>query len=138
MWSPPDRMVTDEHRMRTHALYTQMCEAIGPESAHRLAVYDAVLETGLPPEKSYWYLGILAAHPARAARGSGRAVMNAGLQHVRSENGKAILETANARNPAYYEQSGWRVLNTLPASTLPASTLPGSALPFKIWVLEYA
>jgi ribosomal protein S18 acetylase RimI-like enzyme len=123
LWSPPDHMLTDDHRLLGHQLFDSMQISVGETAARNLEIYDAMVEGGLPPE-SYWYLGILAAHPTRAARGAGRAVMEAGLAHVRANDGLAILETTNARNPDYYRRNGWEVINTIECET-----------PSTIWIL---
>jgi GNAT superfamily N-acetyltransferase len=120
LWSPPDHSLTDDHRAWANQRQTLMKEAVGPESANRLDIYDAMVDGGLPKEP-YWYLGILAADPARAGRGYGRAVMDAGLAHVRSNNGLAVLETTNARNPGYYRRAGWELLTTIQSET-PSTT----------------
>jgi GNAT superfamily N-acetyltransferase len=120
LWSPPDHMFTDDQRTLTSELFTNMQSAVGADAARNLEIYDAMVEGGLPSEP-HWYLGILAAHPARAAKGAGRAVMQAGLVHVRANNGLAILETTNASNPDYYRRNGWEVIRTIENDT-PSTT----------------
>jgi GNAT superfamily N-acetyltransferase len=120
LWSPPDHMFTDDHRMLTKELYANMQFVVGSEAARNLEIYDSMVEAALPDEP-HWYLGILAAHPTRAETGSGRAVMEAGLAHVRSNNGLAVLETTNARNPDYYRRNGWKVIATIESDT-PSTT----------------
>jgi GNAT superfamily N-acetyltransferase len=120
LWSPPDHRFTDDHRMLTKELFANMQTSVGAEAARNLEIYDSMVEAGLPDEP-HWYLGILAAHPTRAAKGSGRAVMEAGLAHVRSNNGLAVLETTNARNPDYYRRNGWKVIATIESDT-PSTT----------------
>ena len=68
------------------ALETMLRE-VGPEAARRVEAYEEVVGSVLPVGTPYWYLGILARHPTRAGSGYGRAVMQAGLEHVRSVNG---------------------------------------------------
>jgi GNAT superfamily N-acetyltransferase len=116
LWSPPDHMFTDDQRAITQELYANMQSAVGNQAARNLEIYDAMVEAGLP-EEPHWYLGILAAHPTRAGKGSGRAVMEAGLAHVRANNGLAVLETTNARNPDYYRRNGWEVIATIECDT---------------------
>jgi GNAT superfamily N-acetyltransferase len=123
LWSPPDHMLTDEHRKYEDDLQSKMKQSIGAQAVHNLETYDAAVEKALPTEP-YWYLGILAAHPTRAAKGAGRNVMQAGLSHVRSVGGLAALETTNERNPDYYERNGWKLASTIESAT-----------PSTIWVL---
>jgi GNAT superfamily N-acetyltransferase len=124
LWSPPTSMFTDDHRKLSVQLQAIMRERIGPTAAARLDIYDAAVDVGLPTEP-HWYLGILAAHPALAEKGAGRAVMEAGLAHVREHDGLAVLETTNPRNPAYYERAGWALANTVECAT-----------PSTIWVMH--
>ncbi len=126
LWSPPDHLLTDESRQRSNGLERAMNESIGPEAAARLQTYNAVVDDGLP-RQPFWYLGILAVHPDAAGRGFGKAVMTAGLDAVRENNGTAILETTNVRNPAYYTRSGWALVNTIETTT-----------PSTIWIMEKA
>jgi ribosomal protein S18 acetylase RimI-like enzyme len=120
LWSPPDHMFTDDHRALTKELSANMQTAVGSEAAKNLEIYDAMVEHRLP-EEPHWYLGILAAHPTRAEKGAGRAVMEAGLAHVRANYGLAVLETTNARNPDYYRRNGWEVIATIESDT-PSTT----------------
>lgn len=124
LWSPPDHMLTDDHKKRASALASDMQEHVGIESAARLDAYDAAVDRGLP-DQPFWYLGILAAHPTRAKRGSGHAVMNAGLDHVRANAGTAILETTNPKNPSYYQRRGWEIVSAVDADT-----------PSTVWILR--
>jgi ribosomal protein S18 acetylase RimI-like enzyme len=120
LWSPPDHMLTDDHRNLTKELYVAMQQSVGAEAARNLEIYDAMVDAGLPAEP-HWYLGILAAHPARAERGAGKLVMDAGLAHVRAHHGLAILETTNERNPEYYRRAGWDLINTIESDS-PSTT----------------
>ncbi len=120
LWSPPDHLFTNDQRTLTQDLFAKMQISVGQTAARNLEIYDAMVEPGLP-EEPYWYLGILAAHPSRAAKGAGRAVMEAGLSHVRGNNGLAVLETTNASNPEYYRRNGWEVINTIESAT-PSTT----------------
>lgn len=124
LWSPPDHMLTDDHRRRAADLGAAMTMQVGPEATARLNTYDAVVDRGLPAQP-FWYLGILAAHPTRAGRGLGKTVMDAGLEHVRVVGGTAILETTNPSNPAYYQRWGWEVIQTVESDT-----------PSTVWILR--
>ena len=121
LWSPPDHMLTDDHRRLANELYAAMRQSVGADAARNLEIYDAMVDTGLPTDEPYWYLGILAAHPVRAVRGAGKLVMDAGVAHVRAHNGLAVLETTNERNPEYYRRAGWGVINTIESDT-PSTT----------------
>lgn len=124
LWSPPDHMLTENSRARAVALAASMQQQVGADAATRLGTYDAAVDRGLPPQP-FWYLGILAAHPTRAGGGFGRAVMDAGLEHVRTAGGVAILETTNPGNPAYYQRWGWEVIDTVESET-----------PSTVWILQ--
>ncbi len=116
LWSPPDHMLTDESRARNFDLERSMQHVIGLEATARLDAYNSAVD-GVLPSQPFWYLGILAVHPDSAGRGLGLAVMNAGIEFVRSNRGMAILETTNERNPEYYRRSGWHILNKIETTT---------------------
>ena len=124
LWSPPDHLFTYEQKSYANALRAEMRERIGVDAVSRLDTYDRAVDAGLPKEP-HWYLGVLATHPIRAGRGFGRAVMDAGLAHVRGQGGLAVLETTNPRNPSYYERAGWDLLSTVDCAT-----------PSTIWIMK--
>jgi GNAT superfamily N-acetyltransferase len=127
LWSPPahlaedpsGRLATEEARLRQI-----MLEAIGEASASRLAAYDGAVDSVLPDGSPYWYLGVLALHPEHTGTGLGRAVMQAGVDHARSSNGTAFLETSNPQNVGYYERFGWTVFAQVDTD-----------VPLEIWLL---
>jgi GNAT superfamily N-acetyltransferase len=124
LWSPPTNLLDDGHLGLERELHHNMQQQVGPQATRNLETYDAIVEGAMPAEP-YWYLGVLAAHPSRAAKGSGKAVMEAGLAYVRSNAGTAILETTNVRNPDYYRHNGWEVVHTIESTT-----------PSTIWIMK--
>jgi len=88
----------------------------------RVAAYDRAVEAALPPAP-YWYLGVLATHPASTGQGWGHAVMNAGLSRAAADGLPAVLETSNPANVEMYRRAGWHVVHTLTA-------------PLPIWIMR--
>lgn len=77
----------------------------------RLEKYDAAVHEALPAEP-YWYLGVLATHPAYAGRRWGRQLIATGLQRPIAAGLPAYLETTNPRNVDIYRSVGWDVAST--------------------------
>lgn len=80
-----------------------------PDVLARLEKYDTAVHAALPAEP-YWYLGLLATHPAYAGRRWGRQLIAAGLQHPIAAGLPAYLETTNPRNVEIYRSAGWEVV----------------------------
>jgi GNAT superfamily N-acetyltransferase len=82
----------------------------------RLDAFDAAVHAWLP-RTPYWYLGIVATHPAYAGRGWGRAAMAAGVERAAAAGLPAYLETANPHNVELYRRAGWAVTRSLTSQT---------------------
>lgn len=85
--------------------------ALPPDVLARLDDYDARVQAALPAE-AYWYLGVLATHPACAGRRWGRQLIAAVLQHAIAAGLPAYLETTNPHNVDLYRSVGWEVMAT--------------------------
>jgi hypothetical protein len=125
LWSPPDGALSSAQVDREVALRAELTDVIGVEASERLATYDAAVDAGLPGG-SYWYLGVLGSDPDNPVRGAGHAVMRAGLDHVRTLDSSAVLETTNRTNLSYYQRFGWGLVNTIDCTT-----------PSTVWVLRH-
>ncbi|GAA4459987.1 GNAT family N-acetyltransferase [Phytohabitans houttuyneae] len=88
----------------------------------RVLAYEEAVHAALPATP-FWYLGVLATHPASAGRGWGRAVMNAGLRRAADDGLPAVLETSNPANVELYRRAGWQVVRTVTE-------------PLTIWVMQ--
>jgi ribosomal protein S18 acetylase RimI-like enzyme len=106
MWTPPGPIPYDGPAMDVPAA-----------TAARIDAYEAGAHTALPTEP-YWYLGVLATHPAHAGQRWGRAVMGAGLARAAADRLPAYLETTSADNVGLYERSGREVTATIPVGPL--------------------
>ena len=127
LWSPPARLANDPggvHADAERRSREAMLDGVGEESAGRLAAYDEAVNAVLPDDSGFWYLGVLALHPNHAGTGLGRRVMQAGIDHARSVDEAAFLETSNPNNVGYYERFGWTVYASVEG-----------ALPVDIWLL---
>jgi predicted N-acetyltransferase YhbS len=58
-----------------------------------------------------WYLDALGVDPAKQGTGIGNALMRHGLEAAGAAGVDAFLETGQARNVAYYERFGFRVVD---------------------------
>ena len=74
--------------------------------------YDAFWDWlgGHVPDEPCWFLDMVGVDPAHQGRGIGRALIQHGLNGVTAQAAPAFLETATARNVAYYERFGFRVV----------------------------
>jgi len=104
IWEPPPS--GDEHAGDTLSAHLPA----GPLA--RLRAYDEAVHAALPGAP-FWYLGVLATHPASAGRGWGRAVMKAGLRRAAADGLPAVLETSNPDNVELYRRAGWQVVRTV-------------------------
>ena len=97
MWDAPGGLRDDDGTL-----------AVSDEARQRLDDYHAATKALLPPQP-FWYLGILATHPAHRGRKLGREVMKPGLAAAAAAGVPSYLETTNPGNVALYERSGWAV-----------------------------
>ncbi|WP_020523559.1 GNAT family N-acetyltransferase [Catelliglobosispora koreensis] len=75
----------------------------------RISDFEASVSHFLPAEP-YWYLGVLATHPAHAGNRWGRQTMQAGLDEAAKDELPAYLETATPGNLDLYRRSGWSIV----------------------------
>lgn len=95
---------------------------LDPSTRARLAAYDEVTHSGLP-DTAFWYLGILATHPAHRGQRLGRRAMQPGLDLASSTSLPAYLETTNDANVALYERSGWETTSAVEFSGIRITVL---------------
>ncbi|MDG4834506.1 N-acetyltransferase [Solwaraspora sp. WMMD1047] len=110
MWEPPATPAAD------------VALDLPAEVTDRLTAFDRPVRAALPATP-FWYLGILATHPAHAGRRWGREVMTAGLREAAAAGLPAYLETATERNVGIYRRAGWRVTAELTSGGLPVWVL---------------
>lgn len=123
LWSPPTESADDLRR--ANELHDEMLFEIGMESATRLIAYNSIVDEHLPSDP-IWYLGVLAVHPDHAGRRLGAKVMQAGVDHVHTAGGVAVLETTQPANVAYYQRQGWTLTAQITTHQLPIWLLRNS------------
>jgi GNAT superfamily N-acetyltransferase len=79
------------------------------EVRERIDRYDETVHR-LLPDYPFWYLGVVATHPAHAGRRLGRRLMAAGVTTAHADGLPAVLETTNPANVDLYQHEGWEVL----------------------------
>ena len=107
LWAPPGKWRTpDEAVAEMSPVLAEVCTA---EEIDRLLTFFALSEDNHPADEEHWYLGVLAADPARQGQGVGSACMRPTLEHIDAEGTPAYLESSNERNVPLYERHGFRV-----------------------------
>jgi len=87
-------------------LWRDFREAAGEEVVARVEAYDAAIKT-LKPPAPFWYLGVLATHPAHQRRGLATAVIRPGLAAAEADGWDCYLETSTPANKAFYAARGF-------------------------------
>ena len=106
LWRGPGQTRTSYWHMLRQAL--PMIGVFGTALGRAMAVSNA---TELHfPRGDYWYLHIAGCDPAAQGRGTGGAVVRAGLERVAGSGLPAYLETATERNLGFYRAIGFKVL----------------------------
>jgi GNAT superfamily N-acetyltransferase len=81
--------------------------AVAGEAVHeRLVRYNAAL-AAVAPSEPYWYLGVLATHPARQRQGLASAVIAPVIAQADTQQLPCCLETSTAGNRRFYERRGF-------------------------------
>jgi GNAT superfamily N-acetyltransferase len=78
----------------------------GEEAWDRLASYNDALAAVCPADP-YWYLGVLATHPARQGEGLATAVLTPILDEADRLGIACCLETSTMKNRRFYERRGF-------------------------------
>jgi ribosomal protein S18 acetylase RimI-like enzyme len=107
LWAPPGRWKTPDEVVER--LAPQMAEFYTPEELGRLLTFFAMQEEHHPTDAEHWYLGVLAADPARQGQGIGSACMRPIIDQLDRDGVPAYLESSNERNVPLYERHGFRV-----------------------------
>jgi GNAT superfamily N-acetyltransferase len=72
----------------------------------RLAAYNDAIKRA-SPRHPFWYLGVLATHPAHQQRGLANAVLTPVLQQADADRLPCCLETSTEANRRFYERRGF-------------------------------
>jgi GNAT superfamily N-acetyltransferase len=91
---------------QAHIAWSAYRAAVGPETFAHLEAYDAALDLARPAP-AYWYLGVLATHPARHGAGLASAVIRPVLELADRDRLDCWLETSTTGNRNFYERRGF-------------------------------
>jgi len=96
----------DEQWTRTKKAWARYVSLAGEEAHERLVAYKTALAAVCPADP-YWYLGVLATHPARQGEGLATAVLTPVLDEADRLGVPCCLETSTEENRRFYERRGF-------------------------------
>ena len=105
MWESPSGD-DDEQWTRTKKAWARYVSLAGEEAHERLVAYKTALAAVCPADP-YWYLGVLATHPARQGEGLATAVLTPVLDEADRLGVPCCLETSTEENRRFYERRGF-------------------------------
>ena len=118
VWLPPGRYPMGARRKLRTAPAMAALALRTPRDIAALARFGASVDAAFPAEP-VWYLQVLGVHPGMQRRGIGHRLLRPVLAEADRTATTCYLETAEPRNVAYYERSGFR------AAAPPAPLHPG-------------
>ncbi len=136
MWDPPGK--SDQTPGPAELIWTRYRTIAGEDAFRRLRRYNEAVNAASEAE-DYWYLGVLATHPARQREGLASAVMTPVLREADRMGIACCLETSTVANRRFYERRGFTQatpvalpdgpptwwLRRPPAASLPNDLPPG-------------
>jgi len=105
MWESPSDD-DDDDEQRTKKAWARYVSLAGEEAHERLVAYKTALAAVCPADR-YWYLGVLATHPARQGEGLATAVLTPVLGEADRLGIACCLETSTVVNRRFYERRGF-------------------------------
>jgi GNAT superfamily N-acetyltransferase len=78
----------------------------------RLSAYDDAIKQA-SPRQPFWYLGVLATHPAHQRQGLASAVLEPALRDASAHRLPCFLETSTQPNRRFYERRGFQVADEI-------------------------
>jgi GNAT superfamily N-acetyltransferase len=104
MWDSPSG--ENDRLQRAEEVWTRYRSATSEQAFERLLAYRDALAACAPAEP-YWYLGVLATHPARQRQGLASAVLEPVLREAHRAGIACCLETSTDANRRFYERRGF-------------------------------
>jgi GNAT superfamily N-acetyltransferase len=104
MWDGPAS--GDQQPPRVREIWARYVAVAGEPAHDRLIAYKYALAAAAPAD-AYWYLGVLATHPARRGEGLATAALAPGLAEADSGAIACCLETSTEANRRFYERRGF-------------------------------
>jgi predicted N-acetyltransferase YhbS len=92
----------------SNTVIRESVHALSPDEGVRHDALWSWVESRIPDEP-HWFLDLIGVDPDRQGAGTGRALVDFGLDLARRDGLPAFLETGVARNVGYYERFGFRV-----------------------------
>jgi GNAT superfamily N-acetyltransferase len=106
MWDSPSR--GDEGPQRAEEIWARYRAVAGEKAYERIVAYnDAFAAAAAAAADPYWYLGVLATHPARQGEGLATAVLQPVLGEADRCGIACCLETSTEANRRFYERRGF-------------------------------
>ena len=106
MWDGPRRVRLNEQAQAAQRIWASYLAVAGNRAYERLVAYKSAVAAAEPPG-SYWYLGVLATHPARRREGLASAVLAPVLREADQDGIACCLETSTHVNRRFYERRGF-------------------------------
>lgn len=103
MWDGPGDVGSSD---RAQAVWDDYSAFAGKETHDRLVQYNRAVGAAGPTE-SYWYLGVLATHPASQRKGLASSVLGQMLAGADRDGLACCLETSTESNRRFYEARGF-------------------------------
>jgi GNAT superfamily N-acetyltransferase len=104
MWDGPSG--ENDRLQRAEEVWTRYRSVTSERAFERLLAYRDAL-AGCSPADPYWYLGVLATHPARQRQGLASAVLKPVLGDAHRAGMACCLETSTEANRRFYERRGF-------------------------------
>jgi GNAT superfamily N-acetyltransferase len=104
MWESPGG--TDESPQQAEEVWARYRAVAGEQAYQRLVLYRDRL-AAVSPAEPYWYLGVLATHPARQREGLATAALEPVLEQADRDGLACCLETSTETNRRFYEHRGF-------------------------------
>jgi len=104
MWDSPSG--GDDQPQRAEKIWARYLATAGEQAYQRLIAYKKALAAVSPVDR-YWYLGVLATHPAFQGEGLATAVLTPVLREADRGRIACCLETSTEANRRFYERRGF-------------------------------
>lgn len=113
MWDGPGRARRDAVSARL--IWRRFNTLADTATKDRLAAYNEAIKRA-SPQQPFWYLGVLATHPALQRQGLASAVLNPALDDASAAGIACCLETSTEANRRFYEHRGFQTEHDITVS----------------------
>jgi GNAT superfamily N-acetyltransferase len=116
MWESPTEHAGQSQR--AESIWARYRDLASKQAHERLVTYRKAL-AAVVPRDPYWYLGVLATHPARQSEGLATAALQPVLDHADRDGIACCLETSTELNRRFYERRGFTELTEVALASGP-------------------